>query len=287
MQSPPFASAAATVTLLGLGLVNATPAMAADSAVPVPEPASPITDRFAMRASWFMGTAGTNGAVSDPTSATPGTPFSLEHDFDLSPRARQLRVEFMFRLRERGRLRVDSWELNRSGLASPQTNITYGGNTFTNRDRVRSQFNWRQTDITWTYSFLRRSRFELGAGLGLHLIQAEASADINPSITRPTAVHEDFSGAGPFVTLALDGTWRLTRRLALSARGQYLNLHVSSLSAALGDYHGDLQFRVRPNVALGLGYQSTRARLDVTNNNPNGYLQLSIHGPEAFVRASF
>src|SRR5882672_3981472 len=86
---------------------------------PPPAPASPITDHFAFRASAFLGTASTKGEVDDPSAPTPGTPFSLEDDFRLSPHAHQARAEFMFRMRERGRLRVDLWELNRTGVANP------------------------------------------------------------------------------------------------------------------------------------------------------------------------
>ena len=266
------------VTLLSAG------AAAVAQPAPVPEPPSPITDHFALRASAFFGTVATTGRVDDPAAAGPGTPFSLEDDFHLTPRARQARAEFMFRLLERGRLRVDMWELTRSGVTRPKTTIVYGGHTFTPADTVVSKFDWRQVDFTWTYSLLRRSRVELGVGLGMHLIEAEADADA----TLPAGpVHEQFSGAGPFVTLALDGTWRITRRFALSARGQYLNLTVSSITGSLGDYHGDLQFRWRPNLAFGFGYESTQTRLDVMNKNPNGFMRLGTHGPELFVRASF
>ena len=62
---------------------------------------------------------------------------------------------------------------------------------------------------------------------------------------------------------------------------------VSSVKGSLSDYHGDLQFRWRPNLAFGLGYQSTQARLEVRNDNPNGIMKLDTRGPELFVRASF
>jgi hypothetical protein len=268
------------VLLVGCGAAQAQQRAA-------PEPASPVTDQFALRAGYYLGTAHTAGRVDDAAAATIGTPFSLEKDFRLTPHARQLSVEMMFRMRERNRLRVDMWELNRTGVASPTTSVTYGGNTFTSADTVHSRFDWRQVDFTYTYSFLRRKRVELGLGLGLHLLQAEAEAQVAAGAGRPVAVHEDFSGAGPFATLALDGSWRITRRFALAARGQYLRLHVSSLTAALHDYHADVQFRWRPNFAVGLGYQSTQTRLEVQNRANNGFMSLDLKGPELFLRASF
>jgi len=269
--------------LLSVALLAAATAVRAQQAAP-PEPASPITDHFALRASYYSGTAVTDGRVDDVNAPTPGTPFSLENDFKLSPGVHQARAEFIFRLRERGRLRVDLWELTRTGVTSPDSNIVYGGHTFTPADTVYSEFNWHQVDLTWTYSFLKGRRFELGTGLGMHLLEAEANAHATQS-TGP--VSEKFSGAGPFVTLAIDGTWRITRRFAFSARGQYFKLTVSSVKASLGDYHGDLQFRWRPNLSFGVGYQSTQAHLEIGNNNQNGFMKLATHGPELFARASF
>ena len=260
-------------------------ALARAQQAPAPEPASPITDHFAFRASAFLGAVTSYGRVDDPTTSVAGTPFSLEKDFHLCSCARQARAEFMFRLRERGRLRVDMWELNRDGVTTPATPITYNGHTFTPGDLVYSQFNWRQVDFTWTYSFLRTSRFELGAGLGLHLLEAEA--DANAPHALPAPIQEQFTGAGPFLTPALDGTWRFSRRFSFSARGQYLRLAVKSVRGSLGDFHGDFQFRWRPNLAFGLGYEDTQTRVDVTSSNPNGFLRIGTHGPELFARASF
>ena len=250
-------------------------------------PASPVTDQFAFRAGYYLGSASTEGRVDKTATNSTGTPFSLEDDFHFSPQAHQLRVEMMFRMRDRNRLRVDMWELNRTSVASPPSNITYGGNTFTPADSVHSRFDWRQIDFTYTYSLLRGERYELGLGLGLHLLQAEAEAQVAAGAGRPTAVHEDFSGAGPFATVAIDGSWRITRRFAFSARGQYLRLHVSSLTASLNDYHADVQFRWRPSLAVGLGYQSTQTRLEVQDSANNGYMSLDFKGPELFLRTSF
>ena len=246
------------------------------------EPASPITDFFALRASAFLGTVRTQGRIDNTTTQTPGTPFSAEDDFHLSPHARQARAEFIFRLLERGRLRVDMWELSRTAVSSPTRTINYGNSSFTPADLVASRFDWQQIDFTYTYSFLRWGKFELGAGLGLHLLQAEAEASV-----AARGVHEDLSGSGPFATLALDGTWRISRRFALSARGQYFSLQTNSITGGLGDYHADLQFRWRPNLAFGLGYENTHTQLDVSNSNPSGLLRVDTRGPELFARASF
>ena len=248
---------------------------------PAPPP-SPISDHFAARASYYVGKISTDGHVTDPNAAVPGTQISMENDLGLTPDVHQGRVEFMFRMRERLRMRVDMWEVNRSALASPPITIHYGNIVLLPTDLVTSTFDWRQIDMTGTYSLLQQKRFELGLGLGLHLIQASTDARVYAR-----GVHESFDGAGPFGTVALDGTFLITRRFSFNARAQYMSLNVNSNSGKLGDYHADVQFRWLPNIAFGLGYASTQEHVEVRNHNPNGEMRLDIHGPELFVRASF
>ena len=247
-----------------------------------PPPASPITDHFSVSAGALIGSVSTDGHVDDPNSATPGTQISLEQDLGLTPDVHQGRVEFIFRLRERNRVRVDMWEVNRSAVATPSSDIVYGNIVLTPADQVDSTFDWRQIDVTWTYSVLRGARYELGVGLGAHAIQGESDERV-----WARGLHESFTGAGPFATVALDGTWLISKRFSCNARAQYLSLNINSNSGALGDYHADVQFRWRPNLAFGIGYESTHARVEVRNSNPNGDMTFDTHGAELFVRASF
>jgi hypothetical protein len=247
-----------------------------------PAAGNPITDLFAARVSYLSGKATTSGQVTDPTSPTPGTPISLENDLALTPDVHQGRVEFIFRMRERHRLRIDMWELNRKSESSPKSNIVFGDVTLLPTDIVETRFDWRQYNFTYTYSLLHKQHFELGVGAGLHMIEADATTRVYAR-----GVHETFDGAGPFGTVALDGTIVITPRFSFNARAQYMSLNLHNTNGKLGDYHADLQFRWKPNLAFGLGYQSTEDKIVVKDSNPNGNMDFKVHGAEAFVRASF
>jgi hypothetical protein len=271
----------ALAILAGVRAAGAADA-AADDAYPAPQPnASPISDHFALSGIYFLGHASTTGYIN-PSNGLAGTYFSAEHDLGVTDQAYQPRIEIMFRLEQRGRLRVDFFDLRRNGDVFVDRNIQFGNVTFLTGDQVQSSFNWRQMDLTYTYSFLRNERFELGAGLGVNLIEAEASAQIPGTPNRA-----DFTGATVFATLAFDGTWAISRFWSLNARAQYLDLSTGSISGALGEYHADVQYRWRRNVAFGLGYDRLLADLTVRDHNPSGLLDLMIRGPQAFVRVSF
>jgi hypothetical protein len=275
--------AAHGLVLTMIAMAAATAAAAGESARPASAlTPSPINDRFAVRGSYFRGSASTDAQIDDTAGGRIGTPFSAEDDFGLADSITQGRAEFMIRMRERGKLRVGMFNLDRKATVQLTRVFNYGDQTFVINDRVTSEFNWRMFDLTWTYSFIHNDRFELGAGLGLHVIQTEASA-----AAPARAARESFDGSGPFATVAVDGVWRITRRFALSLRAQTLDLTVSDLSAMLADYHADVQFRWRPNLAIGLGYQSNRVELSAPLENPAGNMSFDVSGPELFLRASF
>jgi hypothetical protein len=249
---------------------------------PPPAPiASPITDHFALTAGYFWGSVSTFGRF-DSSSGVQGTPFSAEHDLGLTDQARQPFIEIIFRLEERNRLRVDFIDLRRAADKVIDRTVQYGDVTFLVDNPVHSEFDWRQMDLTYTYSFLRNDRFELGAGLGVHLLEAEAIAEIPK-----TPQSADFNGAGPFATLALDGTWRISRHWALTARGNYLKVTIGSVGGQMGQLHTDLQYRWRRNLAFGVGYRRQEIDLDLHGTDPSGVLRFIISGPELFARASF
>jgi hypothetical protein len=248
---------------------------------PPPPIASPITDHLALTAGYFWGSVSTFGRF-DSASGVQGTAFTAEHDLGLTGQARQPFIEIIFRLEERSRLRVDFIDLRRAADKVIDRTVQYGDVTFLVNNPVHSEFDWRQMDLTYTYSFLRSERFELGAGLGIHLLQAEAIAEIPK-----TPQYADFNGAGPFATLALDGTWRISRHWALTARANYLKVTIGSVGGLMGQFHTDLQYRWRRNLAFGVGYRRQEVALDLRDSDPSGVLRFIISGPELFARASF
>ncbi|MGH8261611.1 MAG: hypothetical protein ACREUG_18185, partial [Steroidobacteraceae bacterium] len=123
---------------------------------------------------------------------------------------------------------------------------------------------------------------EAGAGLGIHLIDADATGSV-------PATHQshEASEAGAFPTLALDAMWRISSRFAFTGRGQYLGGTVHGYSGAYGDYHADFQYRWRAPFAVGLGYSYTRASFQAVKGSNPGRFAMSVAGPEIFARASF
>jgi len=272
--------------------LTAAPAFAdrdPNSGAPLPpstrrETPSPITDRFYVEGIYYAPHVKTLLQVN-PHEAQPGvvgTTLSAERDLGLESRLNQGEFEMMFRLGERNKIRVNWLEVNRGTTHPLSETISFGDQTFLVNSLLQSQVDWRIFTLTYTYSIIHNDRFELGTGLAVHLLQAEAQAQVNATFQR-----QDVSGAGAFPTIPLDFAFRISRRWSVTWCGQYFHASAGNFDGWLADLHEDVQYRWKKNFAVGVGYSSIRAKLALSSGNFPGNFAMSLEGPEAFFRVSF
>lgn len=250
-----------------------------------PEKTSPIHDRFYILGAFYSPVVHTDVRI-DPTTGVPpgtlGTPVNAERDLGLPARLHQGRVEFMFRLRERNKLRAEYYEGDRSATRTLDNTIVFGDQTFLVTERVQTSINWRSFGLTYTYSLYRSDTLEVGTGLGVFALQAEAIGAV-PATGQQT----DKSEAEAVPTLPLDLTWAISRRFSVNARGNYVRAAISGFNGSFTNLHGDLQYRWSPYFSLGLGFTSMRISLSGESGSIPGAVSMSFKGPEAFVRFSY
>lgn len=256
------------------------------------EIASPVSDHFYLRLTAFSAGVETRMQldptepaviiVPPPPSQLPGTALSAEDDLMMDDQIEQARIEFDFRLRNRNHLRVDYFKLNRYGETTANQPIGFGDFDFQVGDRLRSTLDWRVLSLTYTYSLFKGERFEAGAGLGLHVIEAKAEVMEPGTLNR-----EKFSEVAPFATIAGNAAFRISKRWAITARGQSYEYTRDDLTGSLSDFHVDLQYRWRKNMAVGLGYTQLEYDLQAVPDDKPALFEMKLGGPELFFRASF
>jgi hypothetical protein len=280
-------AAAAVLLATQAGLAAADVDKLSGAPLPAKKPArsSPIHDHFYILGAFYSPQVSSSVRI-DPTTGvaagTTGTPVNAERDLGLPARLHQGRVEFMFRLRERNKLRVEYYEADRSASQVLANNIVFGNNTFLAGEQAQTAVNWRSFGITYTYSLIHNDSFEVGTGLGLFFLQAQATGAI-PA----TGQSSDQSAAEPVPTLPLDLVWAISRRFAITGRGNYVKAAVSGYQGSFTDLHGDLQYRWNPYFSLGLGYTSMRISVSGESSSFSGVVSTSFKGPEAFLRFSY
>jgi hypothetical protein len=247
------------------------------------EIASPVSDLFYMRGTYFEAAVDTVLRVDSTGATTPnGTVLSGEDDLGLDDVVNQARMEFDIRMGERNHLRIDYFKLDRFKEQPLPRDIEFGDFTFEEGTLFRTTLDWRMLGLTYTYSLFRSERFEAGLGLGVHIIEAKAEGREPGTLN----IQED-SEAGPFPTIAVNGAFRISKRWAVTARGQTFTANADRFEGTLSDYHADVQYRWRKNFAIGLGYSSIQVDLDVSDADQPFLFQMDTSGPEIFFRAAF
>lgn len=244
--------------------------------------ASPVSDHFYMRLSYFQPSVSTDFRLDPGNTLNGGTQLNAEDDLGLDDQVNQGRIEFDLRMRERHHLRVDYFKLSRFKQQPLTQDIVFGDFTFEEGDQFRTNLDWRVFSFTYTYQFLKFERFEAGAGLGIHIIQAQASGGEPGTLNR-----ESDSAAGPFPTIAVNAAYRISKRWSVTARGQSFSASPDDFEGKLSDYHMDIQYRWRRNFAVGLGYTKMETNLLVTDTTQPLEFNLDTSGPELFFRVSF
>jgi hypothetical protein len=245
--------------------------------------ASPVSDRFYVRLTAFQGDVATEMRIDSTNSVIPdGTLLSAEEDLGLDDVIEQARIEFDVRMGERNHVRIDYFKLNRFGQVTLPNPISFGDFNFDAGDTFRSKLDWRALSLTYTYSLFRAERFEAGLGLGLHIFEMHADGGEPGTLNRDRGEE-----AGVFPTGAVNAAFRISKRWAVTARYNALEVDVDEGGGTYTDVHADIQYRWRKNMVVGLGYSNINIDLELDEVDEPFLFTLDTKGPELFFRASF
>jgi len=249
---------------------------------PTVDLASPITDHFYMRGSYFPAAVDTQIRLDPGVVGIQGTPLDAEEDLGLDDKIDQGRMEFDIRIAKRSHMRIDYFKLNRFGQQPLQQDTIFGPILFPAGTDFRTKLDWRVLTLTYTYSFLKFERFEAGVGLGAHIIEGHLEGG-----TPGPGARERVDAVGYFPTIAANAALRITNRWSFTLRGQQYAANPADFDGSLSDYHADIQFRWHKNLAVGLGYTRLKYKLDIFDANQTMLFDLDTSGPEVFFRVSF
>jgi hypothetical protein len=244
---------------------------------------SPTQERVRLSVGAIFTSTDTNMQI-DSSTGVPGTPINAEQTFGLDTSDIEAKFQVMLRVGDRNRLRIDYFSLDRSGSATITEPVIFRDVTFEPGDPVTAQLSLTTISFTYEYSFLHSEKYELAATLGVTDTDISAQARVQ-TLTRHVDQTED--QAGPFPTVGLDGTYVISKRFYVDARGEYMHVNLNNLDGSLGYFEFDAVYRLRPNVAFAVGYNIVRANLESSQPSQSGYFDFNTKGPEVFVRVAF
>ncbi len=265
--------------------IAAATAAAAMFATPVASAVerSPFEDRFRLTmGAWSASTETTLRA--DANDGSPGTLLSAEGDFGMRERSEMADVEVELRLRPRHKLRLNFFQLDRQATTVLTRQLEFGEQTYLVDDVTDSQLDIGNFSVSYSYMFVRRDRFELGASFGLHLYEFNGRVAVPARL-----IEEEESEAGPVPLVGLEGAVRFNSRWHAEARMEYLGFSADrgDVRVRFTNLRAGVFYRFNDNMSAGLGYVMLDSNVRLKDPGNSGRWEFSNRGGELLFRVGF
>lgn len=250
----------------------------------------PLDSTFIIDAGGFFLSTDTRVRVNGETSDVIGSDIDFENTFGIGDTDR-FRVDARWRLAQRHSIRGMYFENNRSGSREIEREIQFGDESFPIGLEVDARSELRVIQLSYDYAFLSSPRYEVAAGLGLHMLDAELglSAELTSSggsVSRQA--EESAATQAPLPVVGLRGLWRLGDSVYVTAAAQYFYIELDDYDGSLTDLSASLVWDVTRHVGIGVGYNDFGMRFDVEDKGSfDGRLRWSYGGALAFVSMKF
>jgi hypothetical protein len=253
----------------------------------LPLSAQDLFPRFSLTAATSPAEFETNARIDPEALDGAGTLVSFERDLGLEDSRTLQRFGLQWRPFRRHELAVTYFSAPRRGLEQIDRNITFRDQVYPVSALVTSQFDLDYASLTYTFWARRGERDGLGITLGVATLAMDASVTaerLGESVTVTQRAETD-------VPVALAG---LQGRVAFLPR-LHGEASVSTLPrVTIEDYTGRaltgaarLEYRPLHWLGIGAAYHYFKLDVDVAQTDLSGSLNMTIQGPEAFVRVAF
>ncbi|HEX6096942.1 MAG TPA: hypothetical protein VF432_11505 [Thermoanaerobaculia bacterium] len=253
----------------------------------VPVSAQDLFPRFSVTAATSPAEFETNARIDPEALGGAGTLVSFERDLGLEDSRTLQRFGLQWRPFRRHELALSYFSAPRSGLEQIDREIVFRDEVYPVSALVTSQFDLDYASATYTFWARRGDRDGLGITLGVATLAMDASVtaeQFGGSVTVTQSAETD-------VPVALAG---LQGRVALLPR-LHGEASVSTLPrVTIEDYTGRaltgaarLEYRPLNWLGIGAAYHYFQLDVDVAQPDLSGSLEMTIRGPEAYVRLAF
>jgi hypothetical protein len=282
---PRRASAAAFPTLLALSLASwqAHAAEPTNSALPAWAPApkpNVVEDRFRVEVT-LLGAGYDTEVRIDPSLSQPGTLINAEDDLGLDSSQFLPMAEITLLPGDHHLVRLSGFSSRRSANTILDETIAFDDEVYLPGERVDSMLNLTMFGLTYGNRFLVKRRGELTVSFGVQVVEVEANA-----VVRSRVVREAESTVAPLPLIGLEGRFDFTQHWSGEARIQYVSGQYQDIDGTVMDARAAVTWRMNPYLVFGLGYRSFSVEVDSRDPDEPGFVDMTIDGPQLFMRAS-
>lgn len=252
-----------------------------------PLTAQELFPRFSLIGGSSTSSFDTNARIDPEGTGEEGTLVSFENDLGLEDSTTLERFQLQWRPFARHELAATFFSAPREGMEQIDREIVFRNETYRARALVTTQWDLDYASLTYTYWLRRSERDGFGLSLGAASLALDASVTAQRDDDSLTVTQEANTDV-PVALIGLQGRVAFTQRFFGEASAATLP------RVTIEDYTGTAltgtaRVEYRPVRWLGIGaaYHYFRLDVDVEQLDLRGALDMTIRGPEAFVRLAF
>jgi hypothetical protein len=255
--------------------------------IPLAAQESLLFPRFSVTGATSPASFETNARIDPETAGGAGTQIGFERDLGLDDSRTLRRFGVQWRPFRRHELAATYFSAPRNGIELINRDILFRNQTYPVNALVTTRFDLDYASLTYTYWARRSDHDGLGITLGAATLSMDASVTAEQAGASATITQQADTDV-PVALAGVEGRVALTPRVHLSANAATLP------RVTIGDYTGDaltaaarVEYRPLNWLGIGAAYHYFRLNVDVAQTTLRGSLDMTIRGPEAFVRVAF
>jgi hypothetical protein len=249
--------------------------------------AQELFPRFSITAGASAAQFDTNVRFDPDNTGSSGTVVSFERDLGLEDARTLQRFGVQWRPFRRHELAATYFSAPRSGFEQIDREIVFRDETYPVRALVTTELDLDYASATYTFWARRTDRDGIGITLGAAALSFNASI-LAETEDQTVTISERAETDVPVALAGLQARVALLPRL--HAEGSVSTLPRVTIEGYTGDAitaNARLEYRPLSWLGVGAAYSYFRLNVDVAQTTLNGSLDMTVRGPEGYVRLAF
>jgi hypothetical protein len=207
----------------------------------------------------------------------------------------RFRVDALWRITERNHIEFMYFTngISRTRGIPDDDPLKWGDYAFSGSVTAKSRLS--VYELGYEYAFIKNPTFELAAGVGVHYTKLKLELDGTATVTPPPpAAPMTVNGAAktasvpaPLPVLGMRTGWAFAHDWVLDAQVQALGFSYDQFDGNWWDIKAGVTYLFNKNIGLGLAYDYFSTKLNISQSNFEGRLDLGYRGGMVFLRGAF
>lgn len=221
---------------------------------------------------------GTNGRI--------GTDIDFENDLGFKRNTFTMQGGIQWRASRRSRFDLSIFGVSRNVYYTLQKDITFKEHTYPVDADISAYFNTGIYRFSYGYAFVCNEKAELGAMVGLHVIDTEVGMGLHS--TDISANYSDNVGVtAPLPDLGIWGGYAFNKKWAFTGETNYLSAKIGNIDGRLFNYNFVIRYRITPRIHAAAGYGGFHFTVTDNREKLNGTLKWGYNGPSVMLLYNF